>query len=349
MKGVTRIVATVFITIGFCALPSAFALGVMPEGEPEISIALSQFMEETRSGYVSWNLDDIAQKYGLDGIRYMEEYLGDPCDRVMREAYTYMVLVGVNTNDALARKTIVYRLLSMSAPEDEKKPYPIKELLKFTSGDFTEASRDWVRAALVTALVDARTNKRPTIVLLAGVAELKPELPRLKQFMEEHEDKLKQQHAESMAESRKMVARKPERVRAHYAGELKKQYWQSSLVWAALRARARMGVKEDIQRCIDLVESHPDEDYRVTRLLKELSYVRQPEVVDYLRRYLQSDTVTAYKGRDVVVATYGQHAAKALAHMLRGFPGRRDTGGDKETIERCREWMAQQKEWDIIR
>jgi hypothetical protein len=56
-----------------------------------------------------------------------------------------------------------------------------------------------------------------------------------------------------------------------------------------LRARARMGVKEDILRCIDLVESHPDEDYRVTWLLHGLSYVRQPEVINYLQKYLNSD------------------------------------------------------------
>jgi hypothetical protein len=111
----------------------------------------------------------------------------------------------------------------------------------------------------------------------------------------------------------------------------------------------RMGVKEDIQRCTELVESHPDEDYRVTRLLHQLAYIRQPEIVNHLHKYLNSDKSERYKGPDAMVKTYGQRAAMALAEMLEGFPGREDIGGDQETIERCRKWMSEQTEWEITR
>jgi hypothetical protein len=87
----------------------------------------------------------------------------------------------------------------------------------------------------------------------------------------------------------------------------------------------------------------------VVRLLKELSYVRQPEVVDYLHTYLKSDKMEAYKGRDVVPTSYGQRAAIALAQMLHGFPWKKDYAPNQEMIERCRKWMAEQSQWHIIR
>jgi hypothetical protein len=111
---------------------------------------------------------------------------------------------------------------------------------------------------LLRGLVETQMNARGEIILLAGVADLKSELPRLKQFIDEHEGKLKQQHEENLAEWARTVEKMPERRQARFADSLLEQYWQSSLVWDALRARARMGVKEDIARCIELVEPHPD-------------------------------------------------------------------------------------------
>lgn len=48
---------------------------------------------------------------------------------------------------------------------------------------------------------------------------------------------------------------------------------------------------------------------------------------------------------------------RALSEMLRGFPSKRGRGAGPKTIERCRKWMAEQrqkleqekKQWDIIR
>jgi hypothetical protein len=236
-----------------------------------------------------------------------------------------------------------------------------ERLLHFASADFSEVSKELVRELFVGAIEDGNRHLRRDILLLVGVADLRSELPRLKKFIDENEDKLKQKHEKRLAEWRQVVERMPERRRAYYAHTLLKQYWQSSLVWAALRARARMGLKEDTQRCIELVESHPDEDYRVIRLLKELSYVRQAEVVDYLWGYLVSDKETLYRSNDVVPSRHASVAAEALSEMLGGFPSKRGRGADPETVKRCRKWMAEQKQkqqqaekpeekqWDIIR
>jgi hypothetical protein len=164
----------------------------------------------------------------------------------------------LDVNDVQARQRIVARLLVGVRDDAYNSGYLAARLLQFTSRDFSEESRQLVREMLLRGLVETQMNARGEIILLAGVADLKSELPRLKQFIDEHEGKLKQQHEENLAEWARTVEKMPERRQARFADSLLEQYWQSSLVWDALRARARMGVKEDIARCIELVEPHPD-------------------------------------------------------------------------------------------
>jgi len=56
--------------------------------------------------------------------------------------------------------------------------------------------------------------------------------------------------------------------------------------WEAIRALARMGVKEEVARAIRVVENEPMLD-RCTRLFRDLTYVRDMEVVEYLNGYVQ--------------------------------------------------------------
>jgi len=331
-------------------LLSGTGFGLEGPDEQQVKTILSRFMDEVRQDYMhSAPVDQIVEKYGPALIPYIDDYSTDPCDKVRWHGYVLVWRIGLDANDLEVRQKIVTGLVRAVRDDAYNSGYLAHWLLRFASTDFSEASRQVVREVLVRVMGESRVEPREDIILLAGVADLKSELPRLKQFIDEHEGKLKQQHEENLAQWRATVEKMRERRRAYYADTLLKQYWQSSLVWAALRARARMGVKADIARCIDLVESHPDEDYRVVRLLRELSYVRQPEVVDYLHTYLKSDKREAYKGRDVVRATYAQHAAIALGQMLRGFPWKKDYAPNQEMVDRCRKWMAEQKEWDVIR
>jgi hypothetical protein len=110
-----------------------------------------------------------------------------------------------------------------------------------------------------------------------------------------------------------------------------------------------MGVKEDVKRCIEVVEAHPDESYRVIFLLDRISYVRQPEVVEYLKKYLFIDKPEKPASEGHMRMSYAHRAAMALAQMLRGFPGNPEYGGNQKTIEECRKWMSKQKKWNIIR
>ena len=110
-----------------------------------------------------------------------------------------------------------------------------------------------------------------------------------------------------------------------------------------------MGVKEDVKRCIDLVESHPDEGFRIIVLLQRISYVRQPEVVEYLKKYFFMDKIEP--AATTVRMTYAYRTMMALSEMLRDFPlvSRKKFKSEKEYVKYHREWIKKQKTWDIIR
>jgi hypothetical protein len=352
MEGWKKSVGKTFLMIGVCLSASALAFGLEPDVEQEVKTILSRYMTEAPQGYMNPSpVHKMVREHRLAVVPYLEEYLSDPCDSVRWHAHVLLRRVGLDANDVVVRQVVVEKLLIRLRDDAAlgNKQWLANRLLVFTSADFSQGSRELLQELFVEALGSWNKHLQADIILLVGVAELKSELLRLKEFIDENEGKLKQQHDEYIAYWRQTVEKMPQRMRGRYARTLKKQYWQKSLVWAALRARARMGVEEDVERCIELVESHPDEDYRVGWLLQELSYVRQPEVVDYLYQYLQSDKVREPGGRDTHVGTYAQRAGQALAHMLRGFPGGKKIWGGPELVEKRRKWMAEQKEWDIIR
>jgi len=345
-----------------CAWLLVSGVGFAAEGhdEQQIRRILSTCMDQAREHHTGRECDQfdrMCKEYGVAMLTYLEEYVADPCSRVRWRAYALMTNLARDADSIPERRRICDKLVKGLTLG--RCTHIATWLLKFnfTTGDFSQESRALLTEELSEVLSDEKVALREEIILLSGVAELKSELPSLKQFSDTKEVILKERHQKQVQEWREVIERLPDTNnmpaflprRKRFEKQLRKQYWQSSLVWDALRARARMGVKEDIARCIELVESHPDEDYRVAWLLKELSYVRQPEVVDYLYTYLKSDKLEPYGGRDVIQLTYGQRAAIALGQMLRGFPWKKDYAANQEMIERCREWMAEQKQWDIIR
>jgi len=126
-----------------------------------------------------------------------------------------------------------------------------------------------------------------------------------------------------------------------------------------------MGVSEDITRCIELVESCPRERTKIIKVFDEITYVRQPEVIEYLRDYLDRDVWEALPSNGDQKFSSAYHVAGHLAKMLHGFPSihndemerriRTSPGGitfqelDGIYVQLCRDWMKIHKTWDIIR
>jgi hypothetical protein len=137
--------------------------------------------------------------------------------------------------------------------------------------------------------------------------------------------------------------------------------WWATQGWRARLARARMGLQEDVQHCIALVESEPNETLRVGHLLAHIAYIRQPEAIRYLQKYLDSDKRFPDQHGGIEGDTRGQPyayvALRLLWQCLDGFPAGRRIGAESRQeflqtwpdVEQARRWMHQQTEWHIIR
>ena len=113
-----------------------------------------------------------------------------------------------------------------------------------------------------------------------------------------------------------------------------------------------MGVQEDIDRCLELVEGEDDEVERVLRLLDDVGYIRQPAAIKYLRRYLNSEgRLPPQSGPSDPGQKYASFVMSILADCLSNYPVKKDEGHSykQEEIDLCRQWMAQQTSWKIRR
>ncbi len=110
--------------------------------------------------------------------------------------------------------------------------------------------------------------------------------------------------------------------------------------WPAQLALARLGDPLTIHYVIDRLEGVKDEVKRVRRLDKDLAFIRQPEAVEIILKYLFSDKSTPASPPDVGSVRYSYYAAEALGEIIEGFP----TGiaNTEAGIARARQWVTQQ-------
>ena len=174
------------------------------------------------------------------------------------------------------------------------------------------------------------------MILIPGkhyIADMKEELPRLKEFTIDEKEYMNDNPI------------------------IKKYYpWYITKGWSARLARARMGVKEGIIKCIELAETVENEHDRVEIMLPQIGYIRQPEAIEYLTRYFERNWQLP---SEITSSSIGESYSKwvildILATSLKNFPvkpatpvnGRQYT---KEDLELCHKWILEQKEWQIVR
>ncbi|MHC5056244.1 MAG: hypothetical protein ACYTKD_16210 [Planctomycetota bacterium] len=251
--------------------------------------------------------DLLVRAYGAAIIPYLDAYSRDGSRGVRSSAYEYLGAIGLNSDDPAVKQAVTKSLCRGMA--DAPIAIGVYDALVASSrSDFSDSSRD----ALARILEDppADPHSLDALALVVGVADVQSQLPRLKEI-----------------------------VLGETAPQGSKEWWKSP-GWAAMRARARMGVDEDIERCIELVEAEPNTERRLRILFPELSYVRRRQVVEYMRRYLDSDR------RFQRVFRYSTYAIRCLGEMLRGFPIKEHRQYSKDDVTLCREWMAA---YDLVR
>ena len=273
----------------------------------------------------------LVKTYGGDALlAHVDPYLDHESESVRRTMYRWVGSMGLASEDIPFRRKVVDRLAEGIERESRKGsprgPRPGQQLLKFASPDFSDGAKERLASTLRAQHQAGGGAQFNDTILLAGVAEIRSLLPLL-------------------AEIASAEAGRPSRFR-----------WKVKASWCARRARARMGVEEDVAHCIDAVESAPEKLERFSRGFRDLAYVQQSEVVSYLGSYLGRRGYFIPPGWEELAEkrgppSYGAFAAVALGRMLRGFPLKKNHAGliTREEVETCRKWMAGRKRLEFVR
>lgn len=184
--------------------------------------------------------------------------------------------------------------------------------IKLSTSCFNETAKSNIREALV---------KKPSkhLLLLAGLANV----DNLKEIADRYPFKFSEE-------------------------QIQKAYpFIKSKEWGAELWRARVGDKESVDKVISAIDLIKDPVSKVI-YMKELYYVTQPKVVEYIKGYLMSNERLEPLRPGMPGIAHAQHAAEALGRMLEGFPIARDFGEYREKdLKACREWCRKQTSWNF--
>lgn len=307
--------------VSFSLLPLLLVFFLAPGawGE-EIGALLDQRMGEIRNNKpISI---DAKRIMAADAGQLQNELLPfekDTSPQVRHEAYALGWKVAMASRSPKIRQDQVVRLIKATRDRDPLVwQQSSKWLLQFQGSDFSSRAKTLLHEDLI------QDAPRRETVLLAGVAGLREKMELLRSLLID----------ESQYETEEYTGR-----------------WYGTVGWAARLALARMGSEADVRQAIAMVESEPDEVIRVTRLLQDLHYVRQPQTVAVLGRYLESDERLPRQRPDVPGTRYCQYGLDLLAQILEGFPVKSvgPGGYSQAEIDQCRMWMRSQTSWKIIR
>lgn len=199
-----------------------------------------------------------------------------------------------------------------------KRPFRLpafKWLMTFDESYFSETSKNIIRGEL------SKDKPDRDMIFLCGIANISEELPRLETLLiDEFEYREKARHP----------------------------IWYRTHGFAARLARARMGVQEDIEKCIQLIDT-AHLTYKL-ELLHLIGYIRQPEAIRYLHTCLNSNEYMP-PDHDVPRRDLSRRAMHALTLCLSDFPVEYHEHRiySRGKIDLSRNWMDQQTEWKIIR
>jgi hypothetical protein len=264
---------------------------------------------------------DLAEADANEMISFLESYKKDNDFLIKQIAFkSELRLAALHKQNISLRQKIVDDVVdAQMEPNQTLNPHPYIWLMEFRAKDFREQTK--------TKIFD-ELKKKPSkqIIEICGVADIKEGLPLLKNMLI---DEI-----------------------AYATDPNQGAQWYLTIGWSARLARARMGVKEDINRCIELAEPELNKKPpSVLRLFNDMGYIRQPEAIDFLMRYIFSDERIGEVSPPIPGEPVASYVMGILVDCLENFPikKREERGYTQEEIEQCRKWMSEQKEWKIIR
>lgn len=273
------------------------------------------------------NTRDIIAAGSPDEILAATKPFGtDPSAAVRREALGIDWVLADQKRIPEVRREVAARL-SAACLDPKNRAYCgsyAEWLLGFSADEFTESAKDSIRKMI------AEDNPPFDLVVLAGVAGLQDQMPRLRKLLIDEEQFRADEKAGNASE---LLCR--------------------TTGWGARLALARLGSREDIARCIEIAKSEPDDVYYVRAVHEGLAYIRQPEVIPVFRLFLDSK-------RTVESTIAGAPPSEArfwtldmLAHLVKGFPVKTSskylgfTSMSEADIEKAKTWLDSQTSFEF--
>lgn len=271
--------------------------------------ALGYYVERYERERVVLPMQELVLRFGADTIIHQLSELRVPKeDRDRRAILRAMIVTISTTEDSGLRQRVVEHVLAgaLSDPEKQGDLDLLPSVIDLD--DFSETSKGMLADAFSALDTEAPRSRYETrVIQLVGRAGLVKAAPKLREI--DAVQRLKEPSPSYPLSGR-----------------------------SALLALAQLGDQSAIRDVIASVDGIEDLEARALNL-GQLSYIRQPEVAEYLRQFLFSDAVFEPKGRDVLAVSESERAAGALRVMLEGFP--------KGSIEEQRAWMRDRTNYRI--
>ncbi len=305
-------------------------------------------------------LETIARTYGPSLIDQQDLFFGDSNKNVRKFAYDLFFTLERLTEDTTDRRRILHLLLENGFRD--RRPgarfmVAARIVHRFKEADFSEESSSLLFSRFLEFFENNSLDD--DLILVVGIANVKQIMPALKEVAEAGGDL-----STVFSDYKTINTRLGSYIR--WSKPTKKQ----GLAFSSLQARARMGSKDDTQKCIAIIDACDDNSHKMTLFRIHLMYIREPEIIDYLKTtFLYNDTLlSGGDGGDVIPTTYAEKAVSYLRMMIKDFPTSREmidsfiTMRNDLSSEECRklnyyeykmnyyrQWMERRMKYDIIR
>lgn len=254
----------------------------------------------------------------LEVLEELRKYANDP-DRSVRSAATGIASgFSLRYTDPKVRRQAAQLLVDsgVSDPDPGLARHAAQDLLDFNRADFTDEMRQVINQAVNV------TNPEFEVVLLVGVADVRAAEGRLRQMA--REGSWTAQLALARMGDKAAIANVLAKAEATTAPDIPV-------------AANGMAITADGKKTYDAT----GKSYEILKLVRNLAYVRQPEVVEFLLSELFSDKVLPGNGSDVPSSSYAKLIADELDGVIVGFPDK----AKRATYKTPKEELAALRAW----
>lgn len=115
----------------------------------------------------------------------------------------------------------------------------------------------------------------------------------------------------------------------------------SSPKWGLMLSKANSGDEIAINNILKIIKSEKNELFKVTQLFKDLRFVNQPKIKDYLKSYLFMENRLPKLKSNIPGSKYASYAALILSKLETSFPFDNKEFFDDSDIEVVRKWYIE--------